>query len=464
MLAMLAVAAGALSRPVLWQPNPGPQTAFLASSAYEVLYGGAAGGGKTSALVVGPLRFVGHPRFHAISFRRTFPELEKSLIEEARRIYPVVAPGAKYNDQKKAWRFPSGAVHYFGHMEHNDSVELYKSAEFQWIGFDQLEDFTEYQYTYMLSRARSSHGVPIRIRASANPGGIGQEWIMRRWAPWLDTRPGYSGPRARPGEILWYLNTRHGEEWVPPRTPGALSRTFIPARLRDNPKLMEADPDYEVRLLGLDPVSRARLLDGDWLVRPAAGAYFKRGWFEIVDAAPADARRVRYWDRAATEPHEGNRDPDWTVGVKLSRSTSGVFFVEDVVRLRGRPLLVRDTIRATAELDGRNVIVGIEQDPGQAGVVEAEDYVRLLAGFSVKLVKPTGDKLTRAGPAIAQAEARNIKLVRGQWNEAFVQTLEGFPEWPHDDDVDALSGAVAMLTANVAPPYRRPSGSVQRCM
>jgi predicted phage terminase large subunit-like protein len=171
--------------------------------------------------------------------------------------------------------------------------------------------------------------------------------------------------------------------------------------------------------------------------------YFKRAWFEIVGAAPANARRVRYWDRAATV------DGDWTVGVRMSTTPEKALFVEDVVRFRGRPAEVMATILQTAQTDGHATIVAIEQDPGQAGVFEADAYVRELQGFNVRKIRPTGDKVTRAQPASAQAEARNIKLVSGAWNAAFLAELEGFPEGSHDDQVDAFSGAFNALVRGV---------------
>src|SRR4029077_4244218 len=139
--------------------------------------------------------------------------------------------------------------------------------------------------------------------------------------PWLgpatEEADTYSGPRALPGQVLFYMNSKEGENWVPRGTPGALSRVFIPARLSDNPYLTE-DSTYAQQLMGLDPVLYAQLGEGNWLIRPAAGLYFKREWFETVEAVPSGARFVRYWDLAGTEEQEQGKkknDPDWTVGV-----------------------------------------------------------------------------------------------------------------------------------------------------
>ncbi|MBI2392806.1 MAG: phage terminase large subunit [Deltaproteobacteria bacterium] len=443
-----------------WRPTT-RQEAFLRSSAYEALYGGAAGGGKSEALLAGALRWVSVSHFRALILRRTYADLERSLIDRARSFFRAAYPEAEYNETKKVWRFPSGACVFFGHLDHEKDKYAYQSAEFSYIAFDELTHFSESQYTYLLSRARSSRGLPVRIRAATNPGGDGHEWVMRRWAPWLDPT---CDVHADPSEPLFYKNDEDGPRWVERGTEGALSRVFIPAKVSDNPYLTNGDPSYIERLRGLDPVTRAQLLDGNWLARPAAGLLFKAAWLERVDAAPSDAVRVRYWDRAATGESDAKRgrDPDYTAGVKLARTRDGLFFVEDVVRFRGRPHEVMARVQLTAALDGRGVAIGIEQDPGSAGVFEADAYVRALAGYNVRKIRPTGDKITRAQPASAQAEAKNFRVVRGAWSQAFLAELEGFPEGAHDDQVDALSGAFAMLAA--PPPNLRELERFRRMM
>jgi predicted phage terminase large subunit-like protein len=413
--------------PKEWRPFAA-QVPFLESSAREALYGGAAGGGKTDALVLGALAYVREPKYTAIIFRRTFPELEGKVIPVSKDWYP--ASGGVYNGSKHSWLFPSGARVMFAHLQHEDDVLQYQGHEFQYIGFDELTHFTEKQYVYLLSRLRTTASIPLEVRAGSNPGGPGHEWVFKRWGPWLDPD---STLRAEPGQVLRFDNTKNGEVWS---EDGRFSRVFFPAYAKDNPHLND---DYVPNLMGQDAVTRAQLIDGDWLIKPAAGLLFKRSWFALVSAAPVQAARVRYWDRAAT------KDGDWTVGVRLARTPDGDLFVEHVERLRGTPREVEAAIRRTAELDGHGVIVGIEQDPGQAGVFEAQYYARALAGFNVRLQRPTGDKVTRAQPVSAQAEAGNVSLVKGPWVDKFVAELEGFPEGDHDDQVDALSGAFTML-------------------
>jgi predicted phage terminase large subunit-like protein len=178
---------------------------------------------------------------------------------------------------------------------------------------------------------------------------------------------------------------------------------------------------------------------------PRAGGLFKRHWFDVVDAVPAGTnRRVRRWDLAATRKAAGSHDPDWTVGLRLAKAADGTFFIEDVVRLRGDASEVERAIKSTAAQDGRLVPVYIPQDPGQAGKMQAKYLVTQLSGYRVRAEPETGSKITRADPVAAQAAVGNIKLLRGQWNAAFLDEISMFPAG-HDDQVDALSGAFAAL-------------------
>jgi predicted phage terminase large subunit-like protein len=177
-------------------------------------------------------------------------------------------------------------------------------------------------------------------------------------------------------------------------------------------------------------------------VRVTAGTLFQREWFDVIDAIPAgQIGAVRYWDRAATKPSEANPDPDWTRGLKLLKYKDGTFVVADLRSCRDTPGEVEKLVRATAGYDGQFTTVWGEQDPGSAGVADAARFKKLLQGFSVKVAKPTKNKVVRAKPVSAQCEARNIKVLRGSWNEAFFSELENFPDGAHDDIVDTLSGA-----------------------
>lgn len=184
---------------------------------------------------------------------------------------------------------------------------------------------------------------------------------------------------------------------------------------------------------------------GQFQQRPAprSGGMFQRGDFEIVDAVPAGARRCRAWDFGATQPKPG-KQPDWTVGLKMAH-IGGVFYVEDVRRDRWSPADVEKNLKNTASQDGLQVRIRMPEDPGAAGKADAATKVKLLAGYSVSVVRPTGDKATRAKPASAQAENGNVRLLRGAWNEVFLDEVCSFPNAQHDDQVDAFADALNEL-------------------
>lgn len=506
LLGQWAAAGGieAEERAKTWQPQPGPQSAFYYSDAYETLYGGAAGGGKTSCGVALALPWLHHPQLRVLMLRRTTPQLE-DMLDKARGIYrdgvegeyAGACPTAEFRGDKNLWTFPSGARVRFNHCQYAEDAFNYQGHEYQIIVFDELTHFEESQYREIATRIRAGvAGLPRRLCATTNPGGSGNDWVFKRWRWWLDPKAEIPGraprlaedgrrlPPAEPGEILWVVR-RPGstdEEVLEDHKSGACltcgeseacsgepharvaatSRTFIPAKASDNPALMRTDPGYTARLLDNDPVRAAQLIDGDWLVKSGAGLYFKREWVTFVDAdaVPANARRCRAWDRAATEPSEKNRDPDWTRGVRLAYA-DGRWYIEHVASLRAGPGPVKNLIMNTAESDGKGVRIRIPQDPGQAGKQQAVDDVAALTGFTVTKKPVTGNKVTRFGPVSSQAhpqstggEKGRFCIVRGPWNEELIRELEEFPDGAHDDIADALADA----HDDLAPLARSPGG------
>lgn len=392
-----------------------------------MLYGGAAGGGKSDYLLAAPLRWAHLKTFRALLLRKSFPELERTLIARSRELYPRL--GATYHEQRHDWTFASGAKIAFGYLERDADALRYQGSEWSFVGFDELTHFTEAQYRYLTSRVRSADRLPVRIRATTNPGGPGHEWVRARWGAWL-------GGGALPSERRWFA-----PDGTPcdATAPDALERTFFPAKLSDNPYL---GAEYRAQLLALDPVTRAQLLDGDWDATVGEGKLFHRSWWHHLDAAPSCVRRVRSWDFGA--------GGDATVGVLLGDCGPDAvprYAVLDCVTHIGPPHEVHDLVLATARADGPSVLVTIPQDPGQAGVDQSRTFVRELAGFTVKMRRPSADKVTRAGPYSSQVGARNFALVRAPWTPAFIAEHHAFPDGPHDDRVDAASDAAAELFA-----------------
>lgn len=224
---------------VLWRPHP-RQARFLSSPAFECLYGGAAAGGKTSALLMGLLRQVHLPTFRGLFLRRTFPELREVM---DRALFVFGQLGATWNEQQKRWTFESGATIEFGYCEHYRDVMRYQGQEFGTIAWDELGQCPEERiWLYLMSRCRSADPrVTCTMRASANPGGPGHAWLKRRFIAACD-------PNGRP--------------IVDPTT--TLTRAYVSARLADNPTMTDNDPLYEARLKALPEMERKQLLDGDW--------------------------------------------------------------------------------------------------------------------------------------------------------------------------------------------------------
>jgi len=444
--------------PKIIRPQEGPQTQFLASPADIAIYGGAAGGGKTWALLMEPLRHVANAEFGAVFFRRTLVQVrnEGGLWDESEKLYPDVRATPRSAPDLQ-WIFPSGAAVSFAHLEHDKTVLNWQGAQIPLICFDELTHFSAKQFWYMVSRNRSMSGVRPYIRATCNPDA--DSWVAEFIAWWIDQDTGFAIPE-RAGVLRWFV--RIGDKIVWAERPEELagytapdengderpippkSVTFIPAKLSDNKALMSADPGYIANLMALPTVERERLLGGNWKIRPAAGLLFQRGWCQIVDAVPAGVRWMRGWDLAATPKVEGN-DPDGTAGTKVGRLPDGRYIVGHHVKAFMSPSGVEALIRNTAEQDGPQTEVSLPQDPGQAGKSQVASLIKLLSGFTARATPESGDKVTRFSPFSAQAEAGNVMVLRGPWNADWFSALEGFPEADHDDDADSTSRAFNAL-------------------
>lgn len=315
--------------------------------------------------------------------------------------------------------------------------------------FDELTHFSKEQFFYMLSRNRSLCGVKPKMRGTTNPDA--NSWVRDLVDWYIDPETGYAIPE-RSGVIRWFVMLDDKMHWADSEQELKdkfyeclpKSFTFISASIYDNQKLLEIDTGYLANLHALPKVERERLLNGNWNIKPSAGLYFQKSYFEIVDAIPAQGKFVRYWDRASTKKTDNN-NPDFTVGIKLFKDLNNFIYVVDMIRFQESPHNVQSMIKNTAIADGKNVQIGIEQDPAQAGVFEADYLSRLLQGFNVKKNRVMKDKITRATPVSAQSECGNIKVLRGKWNDDFFRELENFPDGDHDDIVDAFSGAFFML-------------------
>ena len=241
------------NRIVEWRPHPGKQTEFLSSGADEIFYGGAVGGGKSECILMGATRYIGERDYNAMLFRRTYPELERTLIARSHRYF---TGSAKWSDNKKRWTFPSGATIGFGHLERESNVYDHQSAEYQYLGFDELGSFTKFQYEYLKTRWRNTNPrIKKVIRSGGNPVGIGKQWIKQTFIKGRDPMQIYYNPLSK------------------------TSSQFIPAFLEDNPTLYLGDPSYAAQLENMSDKRLAQALRwGDW--SGLDGAYFDDFWLE----------------------------------------------------------------------------------------------------------------------------------------------------------------------------------------
>jgi hypothetical protein len=265
---------------VVFAPNSGPQTEFLAANEREVLYGGSAGGGKSYGLLADPMRYFGSANFNGIILRRTNDEL-RELIWKSQEIYPKAYPGARWQEKKSQWVFPSGGRLWMTYLERDEDVLRYQGQAFNYIAFDELtQHATPFAWNYMRSRLRSTDpSLPLFMRATTNPGGPGHSWVKRMFIDPAPAGKRFSATDIETGEPMVYPDN-HAKAGQP-----LFYRRFIPASLKDNPYLM-ADGQYEANLLALPEMQRRQLLEGDWAV--ADGAAFSEFRQHVHTCDPFD--------------------------------------------------------------------------------------------------------------------------------------------------------------------------------
>lgn len=419
------------------------QIAFLLlDEVFEVLYGGSAGGGKSSGLLAAAAQYVDIPGYAAVIFRKKFSDLALpgALISRSHEWWD--ASDARWIDKEHKWEFPSGATVQFGYMEHDGDETRYQSAEFQFVGFDELTQIKEHQYRYMFSRLRRLEGVqvPLRMRGATNPGGVGHEWVRDRW------------------------NLPYGPKKDTP------NRVFVSASRSDNPYLDHAT--YEMGLDELDALQYAQLADGDWDAT-GSGGIFNPQDFEIIrmDQLPAPKFRgptVRHWDFGSSDKTSENPDPDRSAGAKVGKlytcpeviakslKAQGLeipsppyWVIYDIAKTEkiGNPGAVEDLVTYCASLDGMGVAQSIEQERGASGKHTIHAYRKyVLPGFRVLGLWARGSKHDRARVVSQQASNKRVFLLDGPWNDSFMFEAGAFGiKGVHDDQIDAVSGAFQQL-------------------
>ncbi len=451
------------------EPHSGPQTAFLSSTADIAIYGGAAGGGKTWALIAEAARHISNPEYRATIFRRNSTQVtnQGGLWDEATNLYPLL--GGEPRQHVLEWNFPGGAQIAFRHIQYDADKLNYQGAALAFMGFDELCHFLESQFWYMLSRNRTLSGVKPYIRATCNPDA--DSWVAQLIAWWIDQETGLAIPE-RSGVLRWFVRVNDRLEWfdseadaykatqtllsgvtgTDPESVAKLrpkSLTFISARLQDNPTLMSADPGYLMNLMGMPLVDRERLLGGNWKIRPMAGNFFRREWLcKFVDAAPRGARRVRYWDKAGGESDSADR----SAGVKVAEF-EGNLYIEDAIFGRWSPHNRDLIIEQTAELDNAEhqgkCELWLEEEPGHNAKQVKVITAKQLARFAPHFDKVDRKKFLRLKPLAAACESGIVSIVKGPWNHELIEEFVNFDPLEsgkfHDDIPDAAGGAANRL-------------------
>lgn len=438
------------------RPQP-KQAEFLRSSADIVIGGGAAGGGKTYALLLEPLRHINKKGFNAVFLRRTYPEITKpgGIWEEATKLYPHL--GGQPNMSLMRWSFGKASIS-FGSITNEQTLENWKSTQAELLLFDQLETFSEKMFFYMGSRNRGTSGVKSYQRATANPM---PGWLAN-FIDWWIADDGYADMNrvgvmrafVRIDEQTYWADTKEelvkkfGKD-VEPKTV-----TYIPFTIYDNPILLKKDPGYVASLKAMSYVDRARLLGdpvrgGNWRVKPAAGKVFNRDWFEIVDIHPTYGTRVRYFDMAGGLSF--SEKGDYTCGIEMLYD-GNYYYITDMFLRRLRASELDSVVDKVIIDDASNQnFAGLysarwEIEPGSASRRDSVARTKRLAGIDAKGISKTVSKLIAWKPLAAAAESRLVKVVSGNWNEQFLHYMHGVPELDHDDVPDAASGAFAELT------------------
>lgn len=465
---------------IVLAPQKGPQEMFLATSADICVYGGAAGGGKTFGLLLEPLRHKNNKNFNAVIFRRDYTQVTApgGLWDSSRKVYSLVKGSYPLKTPKLHWTFSSGATVNFAHLGSDDDCEGWQGSQITMLGFDELTHFSEYQFFYMLSRNRTDSGVAPYVRATCNPDA--DSWVAEFISWWIDQETGYPIPE-RSGKVRWMVRLNEVLYWFDSKNEAIAaamengmefqeastmpkSVTFIASTLQDNKILMKNDPGYLANLQALALVERERLLKGNWKIKAAAGLMFKRTKVNMLENLPTDVIVwARGWDLAATSEDEKG-DPAYTASVLIGKRKNGRYIVADVINQRSDSAEVRELIKMTCAADrakyGR-VTTRLPQDPGQAGKAQAVSFLKFLAGFIVKILQESGDKVTRAEPFSAQwlglegMDKGNVDVLIADWNEMYFNQLENFPQSKFKDMVDASSSAFSEVESGgtySAPP------------
>lgn len=452
-------------------PQAGKQELAFNLKVDVLIYGGAAGSGKSRLLLMKPLLYVDDPNFNCVFFRRTTKALEKpgSLWPEGKKLYAGFKPRVRERDHQFLFDEKGGATFIMDHLEHEKHAEEnHQGTQYGGVLFDELTHFSQTQFLYLIGRMRSESESDSFCMATCNPDP--DSWVYD-WVDWYldDSEEGYPDP-AKTGVIRYFVTVDESpvfadteEElakaypdicyqddgtgniiYVPP-----LSFAFVGGTIFDNPALIKANPKYLSALKSQTAINRARLLDGAWRVRPEGSSFFDRKWLVKTDSIPIGSFQCRAWDKASQEPSDVNRKPDYTAGSPLiSKSKDGLFylswgFIDDLTdngsgvtgRFRKRPGDRDRLILRQAMKDGSDCHVVLPVDPGAAGKVEFQESAKKLIreGFTVKQdpMPNTKSKAKRFEPFSSACQNGLVHIVESSFPnkatlQAFYKEMEAF--------------------------------------
>lgn len=419
------------------------------------------------------LKYVKDPNYRGYVVRRNATMLMKSggLFDEAKYLYKMFDKRVQIKLKEQKFVFPSGAEIAFAHYENDAAADQWQGIQISSVLYDEATQADEAHILWLLSRLRSKAKMTGKLALTCNPS---PDSYLRKWVDWyLYPKDHEFAGRPNPdrdGKVRYFIRKHNQMIWADTEQElfdkyGAscrpMSFQFISATIKDNPPLLELNPDYLTNLENLKYVEKERLLFGNWDARPEGSGYWKRDWCEIVELPPMiTERKVRSWDIAGSVPSETNPSPDWTAGTLVSKDKYGTYYVEDVQRFQKRHGEVLQKIIETAKADGADTLIVIPCDPGAAGKAYATSMVRELAehGFYARTKATNKSKVTRFAPFCAASSAGLVKIVRGAWNEDFLSELEAFDgsRKVKDDQVDSVGDGFMMLASSVQIPTFSP--------
>lgn len=432
-------------------PQPGPQTEFLACEATIVLYGGSAGAGKTRAMLLDWYRHLDTPGANGLLVRNRDTDISigGGVWDEALKVYADTDAWPRASSGTRDIRWPSSAVLSFRHLS-EQNYQRFKGPGFSWVGIEEANECSLDAVMYLLSRMRSNCGAKPRMRMTCNPD---PDSFLADWVDWYLLDNG-EADRSKSGVVRWMMWSAAANKYAFAESPeavaelvggepaDALSFSFIPALLSDNPAIDVADPGYRARIVNLpDQAEAKRLGKGNWKVRAETGGMLRPALWGGADGKMTEplaqiARRVRSWDKAASRPKPGAKNPDFTVGIMVAWDIHGRWYVTDLAICRGEPDEVDKLMEETAERDGPTVTHVIQFDPAAAGKFD-ERHTRKVLGSSglcgpIKTVRPLKDKVVRVQP-VSKLLRDGMTGKAGEWRPIGYILNTGWMQRPYSD-------------------------------